>query len=126
MGESVDELSRLLAQPSVAAQNLGIEECAELVAGALKARGFSVSIMPTGGSPVVFGERKGQGDATLISYNHYDVQPAEPLELWDSPPFEPTLRDGRLYARGVSDNKGNFTARLHAIDAILDLSLIHI
>jgi acetylornithine deacetylase/succinyl-diaminopimelate desuccinylase-like protein len=120
LGESVDELSRLLAQPSVAAQNLGIEECAELVAGALKARGFSVSIMPTGGSPVVFGERKGQGDATLISYNHYDVQPAEPLELWDSPPFEPTLRDGRLYARGVSDNKGNFTARLHAIDAILD------
>ena len=120
MGESVDELSRLLAQPSVAAQNLGIEDCAELVADALKLRGFSVSIMPTGGSPVVFGERKGQGDATLISYNHYDVQPAEPLELWDSPPFEPTLRDGRLYARGVSDNKGNFTARLHAIDAILD------
>ena len=120
MGESVDELSRLLAQPSVAAQNLGIEDCAELVADALKLRGFSVSIMPTGGSPVVFGERKGQGDATLISYNHYDVQPAEPLELWDSPHFEPTLRDGRLYARGVSDNKGNFTARLHAIDAILD------
>jgi len=120
LGESVDELSRLLAQPSVAAQNLGIEDCAELVADALKLRGFSVSIMPTGGSPVVFGERKGQGDATLISYNHYDVQPAEPLELWDSPPFEPTLRDGRLYARGVSDNKGNFTARLHAIDAILD------
>ena len=117
---SVAELSRLCAQPSVAAQNLGIEDCAELVAQALKTRGFSVSIMPTGGSPVVFAERKGGADATLISYNHYDVQPAEPLEFWESPPFEPTVRHGRLYARGVADNKGNFIARLHAIDAILN------
>jgi acetylornithine deacetylase/succinyl-diaminopimelate desuccinylase-like protein len=120
LDESVVELSRLCAQPSVAAQNLGIEACAELVSDALRSRGFTVSIMPTGGSPVVFAERKGRGDATLIAYNHYDVQPAEPLELWESPPFEPTVRDGRLYARGVADNKGNFAARLHAIDAILD------
>jgi acetylornithine deacetylase/succinyl-diaminopimelate desuccinylase-like protein len=120
LGKSVAELSRLCAQPSVAAQNLGIEACAELVAEALQARGFNVQILPTGGSPVVFGERKGQGDATLVAYDHYDVQPAEPLELWESPPFEPTVRNGRLYARGVADNKGNFAARLHAIDAILD------
>lgn len=75
--------------------------------------------MPTGGSPVVFGERGGRNDATLVVYNHYDVQPPEPLDLWDSPAFEPTVRDGRLYARGVADNKGNFSARLHAIDAVL-------
>jgi acetylornithine deacetylase/succinyl-diaminopimelate desuccinylase-like protein len=116
---NIAELSRLCAQPSVAAQNLGIEACADLVAEALQARGFDVQIMPTGGSPVVFGERSGRGNATLVIYDHYDVQPPEPLELWDSPPFEPTLRDGRLYARGVADNKGNFMARLHAIDAVL-------
>ena len=119
LDESVAELSRLCAQPSVAAQKWGIDACAELVAEALRARGFQVRIMPTDGSPVVFGERGGQGDGTLIAYDHYDVQPPEPLDLWDSPPFEPTLRAGRLFARGVADNKGNFAARLHAIDAIL-------
>lgn len=116
---SVAELSRLCAQPSVAAQNLGIDECADLVADALKARGFEVRIMPTGGSPVVFAERGGRHDATLVVYNHYDVQPPEPLELWETPAFEPAVRVGRLYARGVADNKGNFCSRLHAIDAVL-------
>jgi acetylornithine deacetylase/succinyl-diaminopimelate desuccinylase-like protein len=55
----------------------------------------------------------------LIVYDHYDVQPPEPLELWETPPFEPTIRGGRLFARGVADNKGNLVGRLHAIDAIL-------
>jgi acetylornithine deacetylase/succinyl-diaminopimelate desuccinylase-like protein len=119
LDESVNELTKLCAQPSVAAQNLGIETCAELVAESLRARGFEVQILPTEGSPVVFGERKGRCDKTLLVYDHYDVQPPEPFDLWDSPPFEPTLRDGRLYARGVADNKGNFAARLHAIDAVL-------
>ncbi|MEA3327604.1 MAG: M20/M25/M40 family metallo-hydrolase [Chloroflexota bacterium] len=120
LDQSVEELSRLCAQPSVAAQNLGIGECARLVSESLKARGFDVQILPTGGSPVVFGERKGKTDKTLLVYDHYDVQPPEPLELWESPAFEPTLRDGRLYARGVADNKGNFMGRLHAIDAVLN------
>jgi len=120
LDQSVAELSRLCSQPSVAAQNLGIEACAALVAESLAARSFDVQILPTGGSPVVFGERKGRVDRTLLVYDHYDVQPPEPLELWDSPPFEPTLRNGRLYARGVADNKGNFMSRLHAVDAILD------
>ncbi len=119
LDESIAELSRLCAQPSVAAQNLGIEACADLVAESLKARGFAVQILPTEGSPVVVGELKGRKDVTLIAYDHYDVQPPEPLDLWESPPFEPTIRDGRLYARGVADNKGNFIERLHAIDAIL-------
>lgn len=116
---SIQELARLCAQPSIAAQNVGIEDCAAMVAKSLRARGFDVQILPTGGSPVVFGERKGRSDQTLLVYDHYDVQPPEPLELWDSPPFELTQREGRLYARGVADNKGNFVERLHAIDAIL-------
>lgn len=117
---SLEELSRLVAQPSVGAQNLGMRECASLVAEMLKTRGFDVRIMDTKGAPVVFGERKGKSDKTLLIYNHYDVQPPEPLELWDTPPFEPALRDGKLYGRGVSDDKGHIVSRLFAIDALLD------
>jgi len=120
LDESIAELSRFCAQPSVAAQNLGIEETAEMTADMLRRRGFRVQILPTGGSPVVFAEREGRNrDKTLLFYNHYDVQPAEPLELWDSPPFEPTIRDGKLYARGVSDDKGQLLSRIFAIDALL-------
>ena len=90
MDESIAELSRLCAQPSVAAQNWGLEECAGLVAEMLRQRGFEVEILPTGGAPVVYAERKGRSQKTLLFYNHYDVQPPEPLELWDSPPFEPS------------------------------------
>ncbi len=117
--DSIKELSRLAAQPSVGAQNLGMRECANLVAEMLKARGFSVEIQPTAGAPVVFGEKKGKTNKTLLFYNHYDVQPPEPLELWETPPFEPSLRDGKLFARGVSDDKGHITSRLFAIDALL-------
>ena len=125
LDESIAELSKLVAQPSVGAQNLGITECAELVAGMLRQRGFTTEIMPTGnefdvGAPVVFGERKGKSDKTLLFYCHYDVQPPEPLELWETPPFEPSLRDGRLFGRGVSDDKGHIVSRLFAIGALLN------
>lgn len=118
--KSLDELSRLVAQPSVGAQNLGMRECAELVFGMLKARGFDARIMDTPGAPVVYGERKGKWEKTLLIYNHYDVQPPEPLELWETPPFQPSLRNGKLYGRGVSDDKGHIVSRLFAIDALLD------
>ncbi len=118
--ESISELSRLCAQPSVAAQNWGLSECADLVAEMLKSRGFAVQVMPTGGAPIVFGQLPGRSQRTLLFYNHYDVQPPEPLDLWESPPFEPTMRDGKLYARGVSDDKGHVTSRLFAIDAWLE------
>lgn len=120
MSQSIEELSRLCAQPSVAAQNLGLREAAQMVAEMLLRRGFAVQIIETGGAPVVFAERRGKTDKTLLFYNHYDVQPAEPLELWHTPPFEPSLRDGHLYARGVSDDKGHLVSRLFAIDALLD------
>jgi len=120
LDESIAELSKLCAQPSVAAQNLGLKETAVMVDEMLKVRGFKTEIIPTDGAPVVVAERKGLSDKTMLIYNHYDVQPAEPLELWESPPFEPTLRDGKLFARGVSDDKGHFVSRLFAIDAILE------
>lgn len=119
LDESIAELSRFCAQPSVSAQNWGLAETAQMVAEMLRKRGFAVEVTPTAGAPIVFGERKGRSEKTLIIYNHYDVQPAEPLELWVTPPFEPTLRDGKLFARGVSDDKGHFTYRLFAIDALL-------
>jgi acetylornithine deacetylase/succinyl-diaminopimelate desuccinylase-like protein len=120
LDKSLAELSRLVAQPSVGAQNWGLQECAALVGEMLKSRGFDVRIMDTPGAPVVFGERKGKSDKTLLIYNHYDVQPPEPLDLWESPPFEPSLRDGKLYGRGVSDDKGHIVSRLFAIDALLE------
>ena len=119
MDESIAELSRFCKQPSVAAQNWGLAECAALASEMLKQRDFKVEIISTEGAPVVYGERKGRSDKTLLFYNHYDVQPPEPLELWESPPFEPTQRGGKLYARGVSDDKGHLVSRLFAIDAIL-------
>ncbi|HEX5502729.1 MAG TPA: M20/M25/M40 family metallo-hydrolase [Thermomicrobiales bacterium] len=116
--EALDDLARLCRQPSVAAQQLGMAECAELTATLLRAHGFTAEVLPTGGAPVVYGEAPGASDKTLLCYNHYDVQPAEPLDLWQSPPFEPTRRDGRLYARGVSDDKGHIVSRLAAIRAL--------
>ena len=116
---SIDELSRLVAQPSVGAQNLGLDACAALVATMLRRRGFAAEVLPSGGAPVVIAERGGRTDRTLLFYNHYDVQPAEPLEEWDSPPFEATRRDGKLFGRGVSDDKGHLVARLFALDALL-------
>jgi len=121
MDESIAELSRLCAQPSVSASGEGVRECAELVAEMIRARGFDVQLIETPGQPVVVGKAQGKSPRTFLFYNHYDVQPPEPLELWDSPPFEPTLRDGKLYARGVADDKGEIVARLAAIDAVRDL-----
>ena len=72
------------------------------------------------GAAAVYGDQPGRAGFTLLLYNHYDVQPVDPLELWDSPPFEPTLRDGKLFARGTADNKGELAVRLAAIRALRD------
>jgi acetylornithine deacetylase/succinyl-diaminopimelate desuccinylase-like protein len=82
--DSIGELSKLAAQPSVGAQNWGMAECASLVSELLKARGFSVEIQPTAGAPVVFGEKKGKTNKTLLFYNHYDVQPPDPWSFGNS------------------------------------------
>jgi acetylornithine deacetylase/succinyl-diaminopimelate desuccinylase-like protein len=113
-------LEQLCRQPSIAAQNLGMDEAADLVKALLDDAGFSTQILRVEGAPpAVYGERKGRSPFTLLLYNHYDVQPPDPLDLWDSPPFEPTVRDDKLYARGVSDNKGEIATRLAAIRALL-------
>ncbi len=112
-------LEQLCHQPSVAAQNLGISAMADLVENLLNDAGFSTQRLTVEGAPpVIYGELQGRGPYTLLLYNHYDVQPAEPFELWESPPFEPTVREGKLYARGVADNKGEIAARLAAIRAL--------
>lgn len=120
LDNSIAELSRFCSQPSVAAQNWGLAECAAMTRDMLVARGFIAEVIPTEGAPIVIGERTGRSKKTLLFYNHYDVQPPEPLDLWETPPFEPSLREGKLFARGVSDDKGHLTSRLFAIDAILN------
>lgn len=114
----LEELKRYLRQPSVAAQSWGMPEMAQLAQERLRARGFATQILPTAGHPVVYGEL-GEGSKTLLIYDHYDVQPPEPLELWETPAFEPTVRDGKLFARGVADNKGDQLCRMQAIEAWL-------
>jgi acetylornithine deacetylase/succinyl-diaminopimelate desuccinylase-like protein len=116
----VDELCRLLRQPSISAQDVGVKECAELVRDAVVAAGLDARVLPTGGHPVVYGEGRAAGGArTVLIYGHYDVQPPEPLEAWTTPPFEPTIRDGRIYARGAGDNKGQLFAHIKALEAVL-------
>jgi acetylornithine deacetylase/succinyl-diaminopimelate desuccinylase-like protein len=118
-GEWIAELAELCAIPSVSARHEGIEECAALVARMLERRDFTVEVSPTGGHPVVLGRTGGKNPArTLLFYNHYDVQPAEPLELWQSPPFLLAKRDAAVFARGSKDDKGEFVCRLAALDAV--------
>ncbi len=118
----LETLFRLLRQPSISTQGVGVDECAELVATILAEHGVAPRIMPTDGLPVVYGERIAGHDAnTILIYGHYDVQPPEPFEEWITPPFEPTIRDGRIYARGVGDNKGQFLAHILAIKLLDDL-----
>ena len=115
----LEELRELCLVPSVSARHEGIEECAALVARMLERRGFEVEVSPTGGHPVVLAHAPGANrERTLLFYNHYDVQPPEPLELWDSPPFELTEREGAVYARGAKDDKGELVCRLAALDAV--------
>lgn len=121
---ALDELFALLRIPSVSARSEHKNDCAaaaRFVADGLTRIGFTATIEPTPGHPIVVGEWRGAGtDApTLLIYGHYDVQPAEPLELWTSPAFEPTIRDGRIYARGSVDDKGQLHLHLRALEAHL-------
>ena len=120
--ETIDELKRLAAQPSVSAQRLGVRECGEMVVGMLRDAGFKADLVPTADPdyPGIIAEAKGASDKTLLFYNHYDVQPSDPLDEWETPPFEPTERDGYIYGRGISDDKGPIVARLAAVRALRD------
>ena len=128
LDNSIDALKALCRIPSVAAKNEGLEETAELVENMLKDVGLETKIHPTSGAPVVTGWIDVGAKRTLLFYDHYDVQPAEPFNLWDSPPFEPEIRDGRLFGRGVADNKGDTTSRIYThygSGGVIDTSFSH-
>ena len=115
----VANLQRLIKQPSVSATGEGIEECAALVAEMLEETGVQSRILTIPGhAPIVYGHLATGGRNTILFYNHYDVQPAEPLEMWDHPPFEGAVEDGRVYGRGSADDKGELVSRMEAVRAL--------
>ncbi|HWG90670.1 MAG TPA: dipeptidase [Candidatus Thermoplasmatota archaeon] len=123
-GKHLEELKELLRIPSVSAQPKHAEDMtrgANWVAEALRRAGMArVEVMPTGGHPLVYAEwLNAPGKPTVLVYGHYDVQPPEPLELWTSPPFEPTERGGKLYARGATDDKGQIFAHIKGVEALM-------
>lgn len=121
--EIVADVIRLCRQPSISVQGIGIEETADMLIDSLKGIGARVERIDFGnGYPIIYGEIMGNSDKTLLFYNHYDVQPPDPIDEWVSPPFEPCVSDGKIYGRGTSDNKGDLIARIHAIKAFLEVN----
>jgi len=119
-----DQMLDFLRIPSISAlpeHADDVKRAAQWVASRMEAAGIEgVSIMPTGGHPVVYGEwLHAPGKPTILVYGHFDVQPVDPLDLWTTPPFEPELRDDRVYARGASDDKGNMLIPILAVEALL-------
>ncbi|MCC6862950.1 MAG: dipeptidase [Bryobacterales bacterium] len=119
----LDELREFLRIPSIstlAEHRPDVERAARFVAGSLERAGLeSVEVIPTGGHPLVYADwLHAPGRPTVLCYGHYDVQPPDPLEEWQTPPFEPSLRDGNLYARGSSDDKGQMYMHIKAVEAL--------
>ncbi len=118
------ELDDFLRIPSISAQRAHDEDtrgAATWLAARLREAGLQAEIAETDGHPIVLGEWRGAGEEapTVLVYGHYDVQPPEPLEEWTSPPFEPTEREGRIYARGTADDKGQLYMHVKALEALL-------
>ncbi len=112
----LSEFSAYLRFPSESGNAEGLAGAAGWTAARLRSLGAAVQVLTAGdGAPVVFGE-VGTGKRSLLSYSHYDVQPADPLDQWTSPPYEPAVRDGKLYARGAGDDKGDTLVRIHAAE----------
>ena len=122
---SLEELNEWLRIPSISAKSEHRDDtarAAEWLAGRMRAVGLqTVDVVATAGNPVVVGEWRGapEGAPTLLVYGHYDVQPPEPLDEWNTPPFEPVVKDGRIYARGSVDDKGQVYLHLKAVEAHL-------
>ena len=118
------ELKEFLSIPSISTlpdRNADTRRAAEWVAGHLRKLGCTATLLEGNGHPVVWGESPAvPGKPTLLIYGHYDVQPPDPLELWESPPFEPTIRDGKIFARGAADDKGQVYCLLKAYQAVLN------
>ena len=121
----LNELLDLLRIPSVSADpkyKADVARCAEKVKTRMEEAGLEkVEVCPTKGHPIVYGEKIiDPAKPTVLVYGHYDVQPPDPLDLWDSPPFEPVVKDGVMYARGSSDDKGQFYMRERAVEAMVE------
>jgi len=122
MDNLISELQTLIQQPSVSAKNEGIQECAQLVKSILKKAGIKSEILSLKNfPPIVYGEIKSKKNPnrTLLFYNHYDVQPVEPFELWDDPPFSGKIKGNKIFGRGSSDDKGELITRIKAVEAFL-------
>ncbi len=119
----ISDLQTLIRQPSVSAKNEGIDECSKLVQKTLKDSGIRSEILKLkkGVAPLVYGEvrSKQNPSKTLMFYNHYDVQPAEPFDLWDDPPFSGTRKGNKIFGRGATDDKGELITRIKAVEACL-------
>jgi acetylornithine deacetylase/succinyl-diaminopimelate desuccinylase-like protein len=120
----LEELKEFLRIPSISNNTeykKEVRRCAQFVADQLRQIGMQqVELFPTAGHPVVYGEWLGaQGQPTVLFYGHYDVQPVDPLNLWTSGPFDPTIRDGEIYARGAADDKGQVMMNLKGVEAHL-------
>ncbi len=123
MKNLISDLQILIRQPSISAKNEGIEECANLVKKLLIHSGISSEILrlKKNVAPLVYGEIKSKSNPskTLLFYNHYDVQPAEPFELWDDPPFSAKIKGNKIFGRGSADDKGELITRIKAVEAYL-------
>ena len=122
MDSLVSDLRMLIRQPSVSAKNQGIEQCAILVSRLLKKSGISSQILRLGGvAPLVYGEVKSKKspNKTLMFYNHYDVQPVEPVDLWDDDPFSGKVKRNKIFGRCSADDKGELITRIKAVEAFL-------
>jgi acetylornithine deacetylase/succinyl-diaminopimelate desuccinylase-like protein len=123
----LEELKQFLRIPSISAQPdhaADVKKAAEFVASSLRSAGVEhVQIIPTAGHPLVYGDwLHARGKPTVLCYGHYDVQPPDPLDEWVSPPFEPTVRDGNLYARGAADDKGQVYSQIKAVESLRAVS----
>ena len=121
MDAMVSALQGLVRQPSVSATGEGILECARMVRDALEGCGMQSEILELegGAAPVVYGEVRSKANPakTILFYNHYDVQPAGDVELWDDPPFAGVVKDGKVFGRGAADDKGELVTRAWAVRA---------
>lgn len=116
----LEQLIELVRIPSVSAHGTGIAECAAALGQLMRQGGIAATVVPTSRQPLVIGEVPGPAGApTVLFYGHYDVQPPDPLELWTTPPFEPSVREGRVFGRGTGDNKGQLLAHVWAVQAYL-------
>ncbi|MBZ0276650.1 MAG: dipeptidase [Anaerolineae bacterium] len=123
-GHFREELKDLLRIPSISTlpeHNADIQRAAEWLAANLRRIGMQAEIIPTAGKPIVYGEWLGAGESapTVLTYGHYDVQPAEIADGWDTDPFDPVERDGKIYARGAIDSKSNVMAQIKTAEALL-------